>query len=61
MSKAPNFWTGDLVSDILVFRRCHVSDGIIEAENAKEFYGMERLCNVVSAHWAKGAEAAKQQ
>jgi len=36
------------------------SDGITEAENAeKEFYGMERLCGVVSAHWAESAEAIK--
>ncbi len=36
------------------------SDGITEAENAEnEFYGMERLCDVVSAHWAQSAEAIK--
>jgi PAS domain S-box-containing protein len=36
------------------------SDGITEAENeAKEFYGLERLCQVVSAHWDKPAEAIK--
>ncbi len=36
------------------------SDGITEAENAgKEFYGMERLCYIVSAHWAQSAEAIK--
>ena len=35
-------------------------DGIAKAENAeKEFYGLERLCDVVSGHWAKGAEAIK--
>lgn len=28
------------------------SDGITEAENeVEEFYGLERLCQVVSAHW----------
>ncbi|MBN1887220.1 MAG: SpoIIE family protein phosphatase [Thermoflexales bacterium] len=36
------------------------SDGITEAENeAKEFYGLERLCQVVSAHWGEPAEAIK--
>jgi len=25
----------------------------------KEFYGLERLCDVVSAHWAKSAKAIK--
>ncbi|MBN1890324.1 MAG: serine/threonine-protein phosphatase, partial [Thermoflexales bacterium] len=36
------------------------SDGITEAENeAKEFYGLERLCQVVSAHWDEPAEAIK--
>jgi len=36
------------------------SDGITEAENAgKEFYGIERLCVVVSEHWAESAEAIK--
>lgn len=33
------------------------SDGITEAENGiKEFYGLERLCRVVSAHWDKPAQ-----
>ena len=32
------------------------SDGITEAQNeAGEFYGLERLCEVVSAHWDKAA------
>ncbi len=36
------------------------SDGITEAENAeKEFYGIKRLCDVVSEHWAESAEAIK--
>ncbi len=36
------------------------SDGITEAENVeKEFYGIERLCCVVSEHWAESAEAIK--
>ncbi|MBN1888743.1 MAG: substrate-binding domain-containing protein [Thermoflexales bacterium] len=36
------------------------SDGITEAENeAKEFYGLERLCQVVSAHWDEPAESVK--
>jgi PAS domain S-box-containing protein len=36
------------------------SDGITEAENESEkFYGLERLCQVVSAHWEKPAEAIK--
>ena len=36
------------------------SDGFTEAENVeKEFYGLERLCDVVSAHWAKSAKAIK--
>ena len=36
------------------------SDGITEAENAAgEFYGMKRLCDVVSGHWAGAAEAVK--
>jgi serine phosphatase RsbU (regulator of sigma subunit) len=33
------------------------SEGITEAENGdKEFYGLERLCEVVSAHWVGSAE-----
>jgi serine phosphatase RsbU (regulator of sigma subunit) len=36
------------------------SDGITEAENGdKEFYSLERLCEVVSAHWAGTVEAIK--
>jgi serine phosphatase RsbU (regulator of sigma subunit) len=36
------------------------SDGITEAENAEsKFYGLERLCEVVSTHWAQSAEAIK--
>ncbi len=36
------------------------SDGITEAENTKkEFYGIERLCDVVGTHWAKNADAVK--
>jgi sigma-B regulation protein RsbU (phosphoserine phosphatase) len=36
------------------------SDGFTEAENVgKEFYGLGRLCDVVSAHWAESAEAIK--
>ncbi|MCP4537613.1 MAG: serine/threonine-protein phosphatase, partial [Chloroflexi bacterium] len=36
------------------------SDGITEAENVeKEFYGIERLCVVVSEHWAGSAGAIK--
>jgi serine phosphatase RsbU (regulator of sigma subunit) len=37
------------------------SDGITEAENeVGKFYGLERLCDVVSQHWAKSAEEIKQ-
>ncbi|MBN1993233.1 MAG: SpoIIE family protein phosphatase [Anaerolineae bacterium] len=37
------------------------SDGITEAENeAGQFYGLERLCAVVSRHWAKSATEIKQ-
>ncbi len=37
------------------------SDGITEAENEKrEFYGLERLCDVVSAQWSNPAEAIKE-
>ena len=37
------------------------TDGITEAQNAvKEFYGLERLCAVVSAHWGRSAEAVKE-
>jgi PAS domain S-box-containing protein len=36
------------------------SDGITEAENeAKEFYGLERLCQVVGTHWDELAEVIK--
>lgn len=36
------------------------SDGITEAENeVREFYGIERLCNVASKHWAEPAERIK--
>jgi serine phosphatase RsbU (regulator of sigma subunit) len=36
------------------------SDGITEAENeAGEFYGLERLCKVVSQHWTQPAEKIK--
>jgi sigma-B regulation protein RsbU (phosphoserine phosphatase) len=36
------------------------SDGFTEAENeAGEFYGLERLCEVVSQHWAGTAEDIK--
>jgi serine phosphatase RsbU (regulator of sigma subunit)/putative methionine-R-sulfoxide reductase with GAF domain len=36
------------------------SDGITEAENeAEEFYGLERLCQVVSAHWEGTAEEVR--
>jgi serine phosphatase RsbU (regulator of sigma subunit)/putative methionine-R-sulfoxide reductase with GAF domain len=36
------------------------SDGITEAENeAEEFYGLERLCQVVGAHWAGTAEKVR--
>ena len=37
------------------------TDGITEAQNAvKEFYGLERLCAVVAAHWGRSAEAVKE-
>ncbi|AFY84859.1 putative ATPase [Oscillatoria acuminata PCC 6304] len=37
------------------------TDGIPEAENmAKEFYGMDRLCEVVSQHWQESAEAIRE-
>jgi serine phosphatase RsbU (regulator of sigma subunit) len=37
------------------------SDGFTEAENeAGEFYGLERLCAVVSQHWAGSAEEIKE-
>lgn len=37
------------------------SDGFTEAENmAGEFYGLERLCDVISRHWGKSAEDIKQ-
>ncbi|MBN1889045.1 MAG: substrate-binding domain-containing protein [Thermoflexales bacterium] len=36
------------------------SDGITEAQNeAGEFYGLERLCQVVSAHWDNPAQPIK--
>ncbi|MCV6638244.1 SpoIIE family protein phosphatase [Candidatus Albibeggiatoa sp. nov. NOAA] len=36
------------------------TDGITEAENeAKDFYGMDRLCEVISCHWSKTAEQIK--
>lgn len=36
------------------------TDGITEAENAaNEQYGMERLCETISHHWAASAEAIK--
>ena len=38
------------------------SDGITEAENeAEEYYGLERLCNVVSEHWDGTAEGVKDE
>lgn len=37
------------------------TDGITEAENsAKEYYGLERLCQVVSENWQQSAEAVRQ-
>jgi len=37
------------------------TDGITEAENTDdEQYGLERLCEVVSQHWAQAAEAIKE-
>jgi serine phosphatase RsbU (regulator of sigma subunit) len=37
------------------------SDGITEAENeAREFYGLERLCQIVSRHWAQTAAEIKE-
>jgi predicted ATPase/serine phosphatase RsbU (regulator of sigma subunit)/tRNA A-37 threonylcarbamoyl transferase component Bud32 len=37
------------------------SDGFTEAQNeAGEFYGLERLCAVVSQHWAESAEEIKE-
>jgi serine phosphatase RsbU (regulator of sigma subunit) len=37
------------------------SDGFTEAQNeADEFYGLERLCQVVSQHWGGSAEEVKQ-
>jgi phosphoserine phosphatase RsbU/P len=37
------------------------TDGITEATNAaEEFYGLERLCAVVSQHWEQPAEGIKQ-
>jgi sigma-B regulation protein RsbU (phosphoserine phosphatase) len=36
------------------------SDGITEAENSQgDFYGLQRLCNVVQQHWAQPAETIK--
>jgi serine phosphatase RsbU (regulator of sigma subunit) len=38
------------------------SDGFTEAQNeAKEFYGLGRLCQVVSEHWASSAEEIKEE
>ena len=38
------------------------SDGITEAENESgEFYGLERLCNVVGEHWNGTAEDVKDE
>jgi serine phosphatase RsbU (regulator of sigma subunit) len=37
------------------------TDGITEAENsAKEYYGLERLCQVVSQHWQRSADEIRQ-
>ncbi len=37
------------------------TDGITEAEDTEEnFYGMERLCSVISHHWEKSAEDIKK-
>ncbi|MGL5195646.1 MAG: PP2C family protein-serine/threonine phosphatase, partial [Chroococcales cyanobacterium] len=37
------------------------TDGIPEAENmAGEFYGMDRLCAVVSQYWQESAEAIRE-
>ncbi len=37
------------------------SDGITEAENeAKQFYGLERLCTALSQNWSKSAAEIKQ-
>ena len=37
------------------------TDGITEAENlAREQYGLERLCTVVSQHWTTPAEVIKE-
>ncbi|MDM8524670.1 SpoIIE family protein phosphatase [Desulfococcaceae bacterium HSG8] len=37
------------------------SDGITEAENTdKEFYGLQRLCHVISQKWDQSAEEIKQ-
>jgi serine phosphatase RsbU (regulator of sigma subunit) len=37
------------------------TDGFTEAENeAGEYYGLERLCTVVSKHWTKPADGIKQ-
>jgi len=37
------------------------TDGITEAENPdREFYGLDRLCAVLSHHWNQPAEAIKQ-
>ena len=37
------------------------TDGITEAENlAGEFYGLDRLCRILSQNWQKSAEAIKQ-
>jgi serine phosphatase RsbU (regulator of sigma subunit) len=37
------------------------TDGITEAENsAKDYYGLERLCQVVSKNWHQSAEGVRQ-
>ena len=38
------------------------SDGFTEAENMNgEFYGIEKLCNVISRNWEKSAEEIKKE
>jgi serine phosphatase RsbU (regulator of sigma subunit) len=38
------------------------SDGITEATNEREeFYGLQRLCKVVSRHWSQPAETIKER
>jgi serine phosphatase RsbU (regulator of sigma subunit) len=37
------------------------TDGFTEAENInREFYGLERLCQVASQNWTKSAEGVRQ-